>query len=423
MNPSLPNPVRPIPRSLVASAVLWAAWTSAGQLAGAEAPAPSFLPPCPGVVVRLAGTVVATVARGRRFGVRQAKAGAYEIQVFSGRTLRHGWIEARHVRELRNADVDLAGEALAIAQELNPAADVAALRARVDALRARVTKAAEGAATPTARFRVISRVLFREERFRYQKAAHPLDRVLEHRTGNCLSLSLLYMAVARDLRMPLCGVSVPKHAFVRYDDGAGRFNIEPSMGGILVSDAYLRDRYGGKDRPPPKLLSHLELVGVALSQMASDLALRGDHPRAHKLFARAAELTPRNSETYHNWGNCLLALTRNAQAADLFARAVQCDPRNLGARTAWAVALSKLGQTRSACEQFARVVEAHPTHADAWFNWGTTLLRMGRVAEARAKFARAIALKPQLRSLADDMLRHVGSGEFDSRTWQPQRRP
>ena len=388
-----------------------------------------FIEPCVGVEVtaesapvRLAGTVVATVAKGRRFGVRQRKDDAYEIHVFSGRTLRHGWVEAKQVRELADADVDLAAEALKIAKELNPAADVAALEAQVEALTAKVTGAAQDAKTPMARFQAISRVLFRDERFGYQKAAHPLDRVLAHKRGNCLSLSLLYIAVARDLRMPLRGVSVPKHAFVRYDDGRERFNIEASMGGILVSDAFLRRRHGKPVGTPPKLLSHLELVGLLLSQTANDLALRGERKRACKLFARAAELAPRSSEGYHNWGTCLLGMNRNAQAADKFARAVQCDPRKLAARSSWAVALSKMGQTRSACEQLARVVQADPRYADAWFNWGTTLLRMHRPAEAREKFTKAVALKPQLKPMVDDMLRQTARSEFDNRTWRPSYR-
>ena len=400
---------------------------AAAQDPGGKAGAPDFtlLPPCPGIEVTaerakvtLARTTVATVAKGRRFGVREQKADAFEIQVFSGKTLRYGWIAATDVRALADADVDLAAEALAIAKELTPTADVAALQAQVDALTAKVTKAAEGANAPLAKARAVQRVLFRQERFAYQKAAHPMDGVLEQKRGNCLSLSLLYLAVSRELDLPLRGVSVPKHAFLRCEDAAKPFWIEPSMGGILVSDSYVRGRYGGKGKTPPKLLSHLELIGLVLSQTANDLALKGDRKRACTLFARAAELAPRNGENYNNWGSCLLTLDRNPQAAAMLARAVECDPSNLGARSSWAVALSKMGQTRSAAAQFARITEIDPRHGDAWFNWGTTLLRMGQTGEAREKFAKAVALKPQLKPYVDDMLRQ-SPGQFDNRTWEP----
>ncbi|MFW6163281.1 MAG: transglutaminase family protein [Planctomycetota bacterium] len=397
--------------------------------ASAQAPAElEFLPPCQGIevtaeeaAVRLAGTVVATLKRGRRLGALESRDDAHKVQVFSGRTLRHGWIEAGHVRVLGDGDVDLAAEALGVAKKLNLEADVPALLAQVAALREKVTEAAQGARGPQARFRAIRRVLFREEGFRYHKGAHRLDRVLSEKMGNCISLSLLYLAVARDLGMPLRAVSVPKHAFVRYDDGRRRFNIEASITGVRISDAYVRRRYVQKGRPAPKLLSDLELVGMMMGQAGNDLALRGEHERAHELFARAVELAPRSSETYHNWGSCLLALRRNPQAADKFARAVRCDPGNVGARNAWAVALSKMGQTRSACQQLARIVEADPRHADAWFNWGTTLLRMGKARQAREKFARAVALKPELEPLAEEMLDQAPSGEFDTRTWEPVR--
>lgn len=404
----------------------WAAVVAAlcaGSLAAAEA---EFLEPCVGLEVvaakapvRLAGVVVGEVERGRRFGVREDREGAYQIQVFSGRTLRHGWIDAKDVRVLSDGDVDLALDALRIAKEMNPAVDVAAYGKRIDALAARVTESAGKSASPQARFQAISRVLFHEERLRYRRSAHALDGILDQKQGNCLGLSVLYLAVSRELKMPLCGVSVPKHAFLRYDDGTRHYNIEPSMGGILVSDAFLQQRYHKAGGKPPKLLSHLELTGLALSQAANELALADELERAHRLFARASELAPRNGETYHNWGTCLLRMKKFALAADMYLRSVDCEPNNTGSRYSYAVALSNLGQHGSACKQFERVVKDDPRSAEAWYNWGITLLRMRRVTEANEKFARAIALKPQYRPIVERMQAQVRGGDFDNRTWAP----
>ncbi|MCK5171750.1 MAG: transglutaminase family protein [Planctomycetes bacterium] len=46
-----------------------------------------------------------------------------------------------------------------------------------------------------------------------------LHTVLDKRRGYCLSLSVLYLSIAERIGMPLYGVVVPGHFFVRYDDG------------------------------------------------------------------------------------------------------------------------------------------------------------------------------------------------------------
>ena len=218
-------------------------------------------------------------------------------------------------------------------------------------------------------------------------------------------------------------VTVPKHAFVRYDDGKLRLNLEPSMGGPAVSDAWVRRRYHKPGGAPPKLLSHLEIVGVLMSQTANNLALGGERERACALFARAAELAPRNSETYHNWGTNLLTLKKNAQAADKFARSVACDPGNTASHYSWAVALANMGQRRSACEHFARVVKADPKSANAFYNWGITLLQMNRRVEASEKFRKAVAIDPSLGPMVDRMESLFGRTGFDNRTWGPSHQP
>ncbi len=63
-----------------------------------------------------------------------------------------------------------------------------------------------------------------------------LARILDGAKGNCLGLTLLYLAVAERVGLPLCGVSAPEHFFVRYDDGVTRINIEPTRGGRTLKD-------------------------------------------------------------------------------------------------------------------------------------------------------------------------------------------
>ncbi len=64
-----------------------------------------------------------------------------------------------------------------------------------------------------------------------------LNQVLERRTGIPITLSLLYMEVARRLRMPVYGIGLPNRFVVQFDDGRFAAFIDPFGGGRIVSPA------------------------------------------------------------------------------------------------------------------------------------------------------------------------------------------
>lgn len=61
-----------------------------------------------------------------------------------------------------------------------------------------------------------------------------LNEVLERRTGIPISLSVMYMEVARRLRMPVYGISLPRHFVVQFDDGRYSTFIDPYGGHTLT---------------------------------------------------------------------------------------------------------------------------------------------------------------------------------------------
>ena len=65
-----------------------------------------------------------------------------------------------------------------------------------------------------------------------------LHTVIDKKEGYCLSLSILYLSIGERLGIPLHGVVVPGHFFVRYDDGRVRFNFETTSNGGNASDEH-----------------------------------------------------------------------------------------------------------------------------------------------------------------------------------------
>ena len=91
-------------------------------------------------------------------------------------------------------------------------------------------------------------VLFNELQFKYVQTGNleyiSLNKVLDSKIGNCVGLSILYLCIAEGLHLPIYGVSVPEHIFVRYDDGDFRRNIEMGYEGMFTPDSYYINMHG-----------------------------------------------------------------------------------------------------------------------------------------------------------------------------------
>lgn len=64
-----------------------------------------------------------------------------------------------------------------------------------------------------------------------------LNRVLDRRTGNPISLSLVYMLLGRRLRLPIAGIGFPGHFLCRYQSPQEEYYIDAFNRGKLLSRA------------------------------------------------------------------------------------------------------------------------------------------------------------------------------------------
>jgi len=80
-----------------------------------------------------------------------------------------------------------------------------------------------------------------------------LNQVLERRMGIPITLSLLYMEVARRLSMPVFGIGLPNRFVVLFDDGRYATFIDPFGGGRAVSASECFAMAGAKVADPTLL--------------------------------------------------------------------------------------------------------------------------------------------------------------------------
>jgi regulator of sirC expression with transglutaminase-like and TPR domain len=89
----------------------------------------------------------------------------------------------------------------------------------------------------------INRVLFEKEGFTgnveayYDPDNSYLNRVLERRTGIPVTLSVLYLLLARRLRLPVRGINLPVHFICQYHTSQESFYFDPFNKGRIITPA------------------------------------------------------------------------------------------------------------------------------------------------------------------------------------------
>lgn len=154
--------------------------------------------------------------------------------------------DAEGLRDLlagRPSPIKLDAVALEIARIEFPDLDASASIEQLDRyafeIAGRVRDFADGAGFIEA----VNEYLFGELGFRgdeedyYNPANCCLNRVLETRRGMPITLSIVYMEIARRLAKPVSGVGLPGHFLVRYDDSSWSAMIDPFHGGQVIDAA------------------------------------------------------------------------------------------------------------------------------------------------------------------------------------------
>jgi regulator of sirC expression with transglutaminase-like and TPR domain len=147
--------------------------------------------------------------------------------------------------ELRDAgaggDVDLERSIFAVAYLGYPEIDVAHYQSQIDALAGEVGSRMRPEAGAIENVRAMSTFLVDELGFHgcrqdnfYDPDNSYINRVLERRIGIPISLSVVYLLIARRISLPLHGVSFPAHFLVKYQQEGTEFFIDPFGGGQIL---------------------------------------------------------------------------------------------------------------------------------------------------------------------------------------------
>ncbi|MCE5299953.1 MAG: tetratricopeptide repeat protein [Spirochaetia bacterium] len=161
-----------------------------------------------------------------------------------------------------------------------------------------------------------------------------IPRVLERRQGICLSLAAIYLIIGERLGLPVYGVLVPGHIFVRYNDAIhSGINSETTFSGMEYYDyAVLTGSGFLKGTDYNRLLTKRETAAAVLNNYAALLMADGRAKDAEMTLKKSVEILPGLVENRVNLGSLYLALMRYPQAEAQLLEAVKIMPESAQAR-------------------------------------------------------------------------------------------
>jgi tetratricopeptide (TPR) repeat protein len=297
--------------------------------------------------------------------------------------------------------------------------DPAAVEKEITRLAEKVRPALRDRSDPRAVIAALNRFLFVEEGFTYDCiAGNPdnflLDRVIARKRGNCIGLTAIFLILAERLSLPLHGVYVPSHCFVRYEEEGVRINIETGEKGAERKDGRYSREFGLTGRGPYlRSLGNKEMIGVYLKSLGAACSRKGMEDRALRLYREAAVFYPGLPDAYFNTGVSFQKKGLLDEAIGQYRRALELDPDLAVARDNLGVALAKKGRYGEALAEVRKAVALTPRNPVTRGNLAATLCASGMVEDGIREYRKVLEIDPDnARALVGLTRAYYTRGEF-----------
>jgi regulator of sirC expression with transglutaminase-like and TPR domain len=247
--------------------------------------------------------------------------------------------EFRQAADRPEEQIDLGRAALTIALPEYPTLDFSAYLGRINELALEVSERAGADADVYRSIAALNFVLFSRHGFRGNRDAYYdpnnsfLNQVIERKTGIPITLSVLYMEVAKRIGLAFDGVGFPGHFMVKTIAEGNEIVIDPFDGGESKSqedlDALLEQMYGGKVEMGAEFLAPLpkrKILQRMLTNLKAIYARENDLVKTLAVLDRLLILDPASAEDARDRGVIYTRLECYGQAKEDFERYLQLAP-------------------------------------------------------------------------------------------------
>lgn len=226
--------------------------------------------------------------------------------------------------------IDIGIASLIISKDIFPDLDVNAYSAKIDNMVSSARNLTKGSTDPDYRIRALNTYLFKVEGIQYDFADpygkniknRYINGILDGKKGNCVSMPILYLAVAQRLGYPVYAVGAPDHLFLRYlDPNFREQNIEVTGGGGYVSnEKYIIDfqisEKGIKSGSYLKAMTHRELLADIITSNAVYWGRHGNIKKAIRYLERCYKISPTSAEINDCLGRAYLTYSKDLEGKE-----------------------------------------------------------------------------------------------------------
>lgn len=218
-------------------------------------------------------------------------------------------------------ELELDRGALLIAKAFQPELDIETYLHRLDLMAEHAAVRLRDIIGSRQSIAALNQYLFEDERFRgntdayYDPRNSFLNEVLDRRTGIPVTLSVIYMELARRLGFAVEGVGLPGHFIIKHPGPERDIFIDPFNHGAILSEsdceARLRAMYGQEAELDERFLAAIPRRRI-LSRMLTNLKAiflhAGEPLSAIKVIDLSLCIDPDNAEDFRNRGLLYLEL-------------------------------------------------------------------------------------------------------------------
>ena len=209
--------------------------------------------------------------------------------------------------------VDLAEASLLIACGEYPGLDIARYLEHLDAMGCDVRERIGPG--PMAGVEAMNGYLFEQEGFHgnledyYDPRNSFLNEVIDRRMGIPITLSIIYMEVARRAGLEVYGVGLPGHFLVRAENRGGTLLVDPFHGGAILSESDCQKRldrvFDGRVRLEPGMLApcaRKDILARMLRNLKAIYVKADDYHRGLRTMDLLLALEPGSAEDRRDRG-------------------------------------------------------------------------------------------------------------------------
>jgi tetratricopeptide (TPR) repeat protein len=321
---------------------------------------------------------------------------------YNKRGLRAYTIEG--VLRLDNDEIDLATAALILSRDWGTTKTSHVYRRKIDDMAEEIIERVKDAHVPMNHraVPVINKYLYDELAFAtIDNADDPDDLflhiIIERKQGYCLSLSVLYLSLAERLGLPIHGVVVPGHFFVRYDDGQTRFNIETTSFGNTATDEHYKKKFKAPKHLKSLYMKNLtkkQTLGCFFNNLGNCYLQIGNTQRAFEILSMAVQINPLLSEAHMNLGNIYIQRRQPHEAIRKYEQALSILGREANAFNGLGIAHMQIGDYRKAESYFNTALSLEPESIESHRNLAHMQHLQGKNNAALTALKNVLTLAP-----------------------------